>query len=303
MNLTLDEQDQESLEQLRSLPLLQAGVAGGGGFRARTGAQATIPLSTVADFSVVRGPEDIARDNRVTGVWVGGRYDEGVQEEWVKKCEAALDEIELPYGYEWEHHLFQHDRRESQMEFLVNLGLALGLIFAVMAALFESSRQAVSLMVALPFAIAGAAWTLYLTGTDFDQPASIGLFLLLGIVVNNGIVMISHINHYRGKGMPRREAMLLGGRERLRPILMTAITTLLGLLPMVIQKPSLAGVYYYSMALVIMGGLAISTVLTTVLLPTTVCITEDLLGWAGRTAHRVRTAPRWIRGAPGSRPA
>ncbi|MGH2569807.1 MAG: efflux RND transporter permease subunit, partial [bacterium] len=164
MNLTLDEQDQESLEQLQSLPLLQAGSGGGGGgFRARTGAQATIPLATVADFSVVRGPEDIARDNRVTGVWVGGRYDEGVQEEWVKKCEAVLDEIELPYGYVWEHHLFQHDRRESQMEFLVNLGLALGLIFAVMAALFESSRQAVSLMVALPFALAGAAWTLYLT--------------------------------------------------------------------------------------------------------------------------------------------
>ena len=88
-------------------------------------------------------------------------------------------------------------------------------------------------------------------------------------------------------GAKPRSAMLLGGRERLRPVLMTAMTTLLGLLPIVIQKPSLAGIYYYSMALVIMGGLLISTVLTTILLPTTVCLTEDSLGWVGRGARRV----------------
>jgi len=286
MNLTLDEQDQESLEQLRGLPLMQAGG---------TGAQSTIPLATVADFSVVKGPDDIARDNRVTGVWVGARYEEGVQEDYVKKCEDILDQIELPYGYQWEHRMFQRDRRESQIEFLVNLALALGLIFAVMAGLFESSRQALSLMVSLPFALAGAAWTLYLTGTDFDQPASVGLFLLLGIVVNNGIVMIEHINQYRRGGLDRRASMLQGGRERLRPILMTAVTTLLGLLPIAIQKPSLAGMYYYSMALVIMGGLAISTVLTTLLLPTTVCLTEDVLAWAGRTTRRLGGVVPWRR--------
>jgi len=202
---------------------------------------------------------------------------------------AQLDTMELPYGYTWEHRRFRREARESQMEFLVNLLLALGLIFAVMAGLFESLRQAVSLLVALPFALAGAAWTLWLTGTDFDQPAAVGLLLLFGIVVNNGIVMIEHINGYRRDGLPRREAMLRGGRERLRPVLMTAMTTLLGLLPIVIQKPSLAGVYYYSMALVIMGGLAISTVLTMVLLPTTVCLTEDSLGWVGRILRRATT--------------
>jgi HAE1 family hydrophobic/amphiphilic exporter-1 len=271
MSLTLDEKDNESLNQLHNLPLLQAQFEGAG-LADRTGAQATIPLATVADFAVTKGPDDISRDNRVTGVWVGARYDEGTQEEYVEKAEAILDTIELPYGYEWEHRQFRRDARESQKEFLINLALALGLIFAVMAGLFESSRQALSLMVSLPFALAGAAWTLYFTGTDFDQPASVGLFLLLGIVVNNGIVMIEHINTYRRGGMARREAMLLGGRERLRPVLMTAVTTLLGLLPIALGKPSLAGIYYYSMALVIMGGLAISSVLTTILLPTT-------LGW------------------------
>jgi HAE1 family hydrophobic/amphiphilic exporter-1 len=271
MRLALDERETESLEQLRNLPMIQ-----------RSGTGSTIPLATVADFRVAKGPDEIQRDNRATGVWVGGRFDEGTQDEYVQKCMEKLDTMVLPYGYRWEHRRFRHDVHESQMEFVTNLLLALGLIFAVMAGLFESVRQAGSLLVALPFALAGAAWTLYLTGTDFDQPAAVGLLLLFGIVVNNGIVMIEHINGYRRKGMPRRQAMLTGGRERLRPVLMTAVTTLLGLLPIVIQKPSLAGVYYYSMALVIMGGLAISTVLTTILLPTTVCITEDVLGWMGR---------------------
>ncbi|MCP4547147.1 MAG: efflux RND transporter permease subunit, partial [bacterium] len=92
------------------------------------------------------------------------------------------------------------------------------------------------------------------TGTDFDQTAAVGLLLLIGVVVNNGIVMIEHINQYRRRGMERTAAMLRGGRERLRPILMTAITTLVGLVPIAVQRPALAGMYYYSVALVIMGG-------------------------------------------------
>ncbi|MCP4680222.1 MAG: efflux RND transporter permease subunit, partial [Deltaproteobacteria bacterium] len=91
-----------------------------------------------------------------------------------------------------------------------------------------------------PFALAGAFWTLWLTGTDFDQPAAVGLLLLIGVVVNNGIVMIEHINQYRRRGMERTAAMLRGGRERLRPILMTAITTLVGLVPIAVQRPALA---------------------------------------------------------------
>jgi HAE1 family hydrophobic/amphiphilic exporter-1 len=161
-----------------------------------------------------------------------------------------------------------------------------------MASIFESMRQAVALAVALPFAIAGAAWTLYATGCDFDQPAAVGLLLLIGIVVNNGIVMIEHVNGYRRAGMARREALLQGGAERLRPILMTALTTLLSLLPIVIQKPTLAGVYYYSMALVIMGGLAVSTFLTLVLLPTTVTLVEDAPAAAVAASRR---SAAWLR--------
>jgi hydrophobic/amphiphilic exporter-1 (mainly G- bacteria), HAE1 family len=105
--------------------------------------------------------------------------------------------------------------------------------------------------------------------------------------------MLAHINQYRRDGMPRTEAMLRGGGERLRPVVMTALTTVIGLVPIVVQKPTLGGVYYYSMALVIMGGLIVSTFLTTVLLPTTASLAEDafrLLGWPlRRRADRRRS--------------
>ncbi|MFQ5600089.1 MAG: efflux RND transporter permease subunit, partial [Candidatus Krumholzibacteriia bacterium] len=273
MRLTLDEQDRESLSQLRNLRLLLAEGA-------------TVPLASVAAFRVVPGAERINRDSRRTSVWVGARYEEGSRQEHMKKVRQAMQGFEMPYGYAWSFGNFQRRQREKATEFLTNLVLALLLIFAVMASLFESMRQAAALLVALPFAISGAAWTLYLTGCDFDQPAAVGLLLLIGIVVNNGIVMIEHINSYRRRGEPREQAMIHGGRERLRPILMTALTTLLSLVPIVVQKPTLAGVYYYSMALVIMGGLAVSTLLTLVLLPTTVTIAEDTNATVARVAAR-----------------
>ena len=125
-----------------------------------------------------------------------------------------------------------------------------------------------------------------------DQPAAVGVLLLIGIVVNNGIVMIEHINSYQRQGIPRHEAMLRGCRERLRPILMTAVTTLLGLIPLVVQNPRFGGMHYSTMALVIMGGLTLSTFLTSVLLPTTVTLVEDAVALGGRWRKRLRARPR-----------
>ncbi len=279
MRITLDEKEVESVSQLQNLPLW-------------TSEGERIPLASVAEFNMAPGPERINRDNRITSVWVGGRYSEGTAGDYIPLVKAALDRMEFPYGYSYTFKDWEERRREQSREFLVNLALALVLIFAVMAAVFESAEQAIALMVSLPFALVGALWILYLTKTDFDQPAAVGLLLLIGVVVNNGIVMLEHINQYRRRGMPRHEAMIRGGRERLRPIIMTAITTLVGLVPIVIQKPALAGIYYYSMALVIMGGLLVSTFLTSVLLPTTASLSEDLFSklgdWSGRGWKFVR---------------
>jgi len=262
MRVTLDERETESVSQLRNLPVW-------------TGEGEKIPLASLATFEEKTGPRDINRDNRLTSLWAGARFEEGTREEYMPVVTAAMNSMNFPYGYSWTFGRWEERRKEKTQEFLTNLLLALLLVFAVMASLFESGRQAMTLLLSLPFALAGAFWTLWATGTDFDQPAAVGLLLLIGTVVSNGIVMLAHINHYRAEGLPRHEAMLRGCRERLRPIVMTAMTTMISLLPMVIQKPSLGGVYYYSMALVIMGGLLLSTVLTLVLLPATVSLVED----------------------------
>ncbi len=273
MRLTLDEQETETLSQLYNLPLV-------------TSDEEKIPLAAVADFVQVPGAHRIERDNRQTSAWVGASYETGNREDYIEKVNLAMNGMEFPFGYSWTFGRWGDQQRDSMQEFLSNLFLALLMIFVVMASLFESVRQAIALMVALPFALAGAMWTLYFTHTDFDKTAAIGVLILIGIVVNNGIVMLEHINQYRRAGMDRTEAMLKGGRERLRPILMTAVTTFIGLMPIVIQRSSLGGVYYYSLALVIAGGLLISTFLTTVLLPTSAALSEDFFALIGRGITR-----------------
>lgn len=269
MRVTLDEKENETVAQLRNLPIW-------------TKEGEKIPLASLATFEEKPGDQWINRDNRLTSVWVGARFENGTREEYMPLVTAAMNGMDFPYGYSWTFGRWEERRKENAQEFLTNLYLALLLIFAVMASLFESARQALTLLVSLPFALAGAFWTLWATGTDFDQPAAIGLLLLIGTVVNNGIVMLAHVNHYRNEGLTRYDAMLRGCRERLRPVVMTALTTLVSLVPMVVQKPSLGGVYYYSMALVIMGGLSLSTFLTLILLPTTTTLVEDGTAWIAR---------------------
>ncbi len=287
MRLALDEQDEHSVEDLANLPLY-------------TDDGELVPLASVASLDVVPGAMRIQRNNRMTNVRVFARYQEGNGDQWRARVAEILDGFDWPLGYSWTFGDWEKERAEQSAEMRDNVYLALLLVFVVMAGLFESIPQAIALMVALPFALAGAFWILHLTGTDFDQPASIGLLLLIGIVVNNGIVMLEHINQYRREGMPRLEAMMRGGPERLRPVIMTALTTVIGLVPIAVQKPSLGGVYYYSMALVIMGGLIVSTFLTTVLLPTTATLAEDGFSFTGRM---IGLAVRQGRRLLGMRPA
>ena len=274
MRVALDERDNETVDQLRNLPIW-------------TGEGEKIPLASLATFEEKAGAREIQRDNRQTSVWVGAKFEEGNREEYIPLVTAAMQGMEFPYGYSWTFGRWGERRKENAQEFLTNLMLALLLIFAVMSSIFESVRQAITLLIALPFAVAGAFWTLFLTGTDFDTPAAVGLLLLIGTVVNNGIVMLTHVNHYRNQGLTRYDALVRGCRERLRPVMMTALTTMISLMPMVIQKPSLGGVYYYSMALVIMGGLLLSTVLTLVLLPTATTLVEDGTNALARLGRKI----------------
>jgi HAE1 family hydrophobic/amphiphilic exporter-1 len=168
----------------------------------------------------------------------------------------------------WSFNERLQEQDEEGQQMALNYLLALALVYIVMASLFESLSQPFAILFSIPFSLVGATWFLALTGTPFNLMAQLGVLILMGIVVNNGIVLLDRVNHYRREGRGREEAIVLAGRDRLRPILMTALTTVLGLLPLALGRTGLGGwAYYYPLARTVMGGLLSSTLLTLVVLP------------------------------------
>jgi HAE1 family hydrophobic/amphiphilic exporter-1 len=159
-----------------------------------------------------------------------------------------------------------------------------------MAAVFESLLFPLAIMSCVVFSIFGVYWALWLTGTQFNIMAFIGILVLMGVVVNNGIVMIEHINNLRRRGMSRIDALVEGSRERLRPIMMTMGTAILAMVPIALSTTQVAGdgPPYYPMARAIAGGLAFSTVVSLLFLPTIYALLDDLRAGTGRVIARAR---------------
>ena len=173
---------------------------------------------------------------------------------------------------------------------MINFLLALVLIYLVMAALFESLMHPLAIWSSILFAIVGVFWFFLITQTTLSIMAWIGALILTGVVVNNGIVLIDHINHLRHEGLSRHEAIVQAGRERLRPIVMTAATTVLGLIPLAIGNTQIGGdgPHYYPMARAIVGGLLFSTLVTLVILPSVYVMLDDLRIWSRRIVRAAR---------------
>tara|TARA_B100000575_G_C23086624_1_gene626270 strand:- start:939 stop:1556 length:618 start_codon:yes stop_codon:yes gene_type:complete len=195
-----------------------------------------------------------------------------------------MNQMVFPAGYSWSYGRSFGMDAEAMGSMLFNLGIAFFLIYLVMAALFESLMYPTSILACIFYGIIGILWFFFITGTTFDLMAMIGILILMGIVVNNGIVLIDHIIHLRSEGLTRREAVIQGGRDRMRPILMTAGTTVLGLVPLTIGTTQIGGdgPPYFPMARAIVGGLTFSTVVTLIVLPSIYVILDDLKIWASR---------------------
>ncbi|MFE7951383.1 efflux RND transporter permease subunit [Streptomyces sp. NPDC057426] len=167
---------------------------------------------------------------------------------------------------------------EDQSEAFVNLGLAMlaaiAIVFMLLVATFRSLVQPLILLVSIPFAATGAIGLLVITGTAMGVPAMIGMLMLIGIVVTNAIVLIDLINQYRSQGLGIVEAVVEGGRHRLRPILMTALATIFALLPMALGITGDGGFIAQPLAVVVIGGLITSTLLTLLLVPTLYAMVE-----------------------------
>ncbi len=249
----------EDRESLENLALLTVGAVDG----------QAVQLNQIADFEFGRSPERIIRRDQRTGVTITGTWEGDTLEDALKQIRPLMDGLDLPFGYSWNFGDEIVRAREQQNEMGVNMLLALACVFFVMASLFESLLYPMVVMGTVPFASLGVFWLMMATGTPFNMMAMIGMVILIGIVVNNGIVLVDHINGRRQAGLSLDDAIIEGGGDRLRPILMTAGTTILGLLPLALFSGAHVGnAEYYPMARAISGGLASSTLLTLLVMPT-----------------------------------
>ncbi len=264
-------EDRESLEDLKSV------VVGSGS----NGQE--ILLSQVADLRIQKIPARLSRENRRTFTQLWSVYSGDQRSQGMEAVSGVMDSLDYPQGYGWSYGFWTDRRQNEDREFFFNILLALFMVYFVMAALFESLAHPFAIMFSLPFAVVGIAGFLWLTGTPFNLMAKIGLLVLVGIVVNNGIVLIDHVNNLRRKGMARQQAILEGCRERFRPIIMTAGTTVVGLIPLAYGDSSMFDMRHFPMARTVMGGLMASTVLTLVVLPTFYTLFDDFANWIKRT--------------------
>jgi HAE1 family hydrophobic/amphiphilic exporter-1 len=234
-----------------------------------------IPLSQVALVSQVDGPVQISRIDGHRSVTVSGTATGSNIGSTTAALTERLTALELPTGATYTLGGVSADQSDAFGDLGLALLAAIAIVFLVMAATFRSLVQPLILLVSIPFAATGAIILLLLTGTALGVPALIGMLMLIGIVVTNAIVLLDLINQYREQGMDVRTAVIEGGRRRLRPILMTAIATIFALLPMALGLTGSGGFISQPLAVVVIGGLLSSTLLTLVLVPTLYTMVES----------------------------
>ncbi|MEO1582204.1 MAG: efflux RND transporter permease subunit, partial [Pseudomonadota bacterium] len=230
------------------------------------GSARPVKLTDVADIRLATGPSEIRRFDQERVAVVSASLTSGDLGTVSKALEARLNEISLPEGMTVEVLGQSEEMERSLTSMQFTLALAIFLVYLVMASQFESLTHPFVILFTIPLAMVGAVLALWVTGTTVNVVAFIGMIMLAGIVVNNAIVMIDTINQLRNGGMPREAAIFEGARTRLRPILMTTLTTALGLLPMAIGLGQGAEVRT-PMAITVIGGLLTSTLLTLIVIP------------------------------------
>jgi len=263
VNIQLREEDRQNLYQLKNLT-----------FFTPNGRE--VPLDAVADFSIVKGFGEIHRENGKTSLGINATVLQEHMGTIYQKVDQVMDGFEMPYGYSWSKGR-GFDRMESSGESqMFAVYLSITFVFILMGILFESFVLPLSVIISIPFSFFGAYWMLYLTGTKMDLLSQIGFIILIGIVVNNAIVLIDLINRNRRSGMSRYDAIMDGGKHRFRPILMTAFTTIGGLIPMAVGGTQMIGIPYSPMGRTIIGGLLTSTIISLIAVPWAYTIFDDM---------------------------
>jgi HAE1 family hydrophobic/amphiphilic exporter-1 len=251
-----------SLHQLRDL-MITAGTV-------------KVPMSELAEIKTIVSPREITRRNqsRTCYIYAMVKGDRAF-DQIIKESESLLKSVTLPADYKMEFTGEELKRKESMSNLTFALILSLILVFMVLAAQFESIIQPLVIMLTIPLAGVGTVLTFVLLGKSLNMMAYIGIIMLGGIAVNNAIILIDRINQLREEGINRKEAIILAGSQRIRPILMTSLTTMLALLPLTIGIGESASLRS-PMALAVIGGLFSSTLLTLIVIPCVYWVFDNL---------------------------
>jgi len=243
-----------------------------------------IPLAAISEFNFEEGTSAIQKENKKSRL----RIDINTTTQGMKEISQVVSEkmkqIEFPPGYSWSFGKSFRRFRESQESSNMAIILALVFIYIIMASLFESFIHPFTILLTVPLAIFGVALFFTVFGITMNTTSMLGLLTLFGIVVNNGIILIDHIKNLRLKGLDKNEAIVQAGKDRMRPIIMTAITTIFGILPMALPV-MLPGVFtglsrraqmWAPISVAIVGGLSTSTFFTLIFMPTLYSIFDSL---------------------------
>lgn len=240
------------------------------------GPVADVTLASMAETHMARGFEQIDREDGRTVVTLTIQTSEDDLAGLSQQIDRVVADFAWPRGYGLEKgdrfESFAMDARDRNFALL----LAVVFVFLLMGILFESFVLPLSIVLSIPFAFVGAWWGLWIAGESLDLMAGAGLVILIGVVVNNAIVLVDCIGELRRSGMPRTQAVVEAGRLRLRPILMTALTTICGLVPMATGSASLVGLSYAPLGVALMGGMVASTLLTLGVVPLFYTLFDDV---------------------------
>ena len=259
IRLMYDKELQNSVDALKNLTITR--ISG-----------QNITLDMIAKLTVKPRLSEINRSYRQTSTTIRGNLQDGFTlENAQKSIEGVMQHIKLPTGYDWtfDGSIKRQNQNEDAMQ--TNMLLALIMIYIVMAALFESLLLPTAVITSLLFSMTGVFWALFATGLDMSIMSMIGMLILMGIVVNNGIVLVDRINQLINIGYSVQQAIIEACLTRVKPILMTVATTVLGLVPLAIGSTQIGGdgPPYSPMAISIIGGLIFSTLTSLVLVPLT----------------------------------
>jgi|LSQX01.3.fsa_nt_gb HAE1 family hydrophobic/amphiphilic exporter-1 len=271
------EADRDWIEQVRNTKLI-------------TPSGTVVPLSSVASVVSAVGPTRISREERERTVTISGDTLGRPLSEVVSDLDQEMQQMSLPEGYRYEFGGSEEDRAEAFGGMFQALILGMLLIYMILAAQFESFVHPLIIMLAIPLELVGVLGALLLTGTPLGIMAMLGVLMLTGIVVSNSILMVQMVNLLRHRGLAIHEALVEGGAVRLRPILMTAMATVLAMLPLALAVRT-GSEMWKPLGIAAIGGLMTSTFLTLFVIPVAYSLAESAIAWFHRRfGHHDRQA-------------